>query len=177
MRVHGKAFVHIFLETLLLGCCLNPVLRPTLKQNFLTLLCVFALLAAQVFGGITGYLCRCSGGELLTLTDHCHGPHSEACHTSTDDSDEKDRTALSPSHDESNDGDREDHTPVRQSLELLQSVGVGAPELVAVLVEILSQPDFTVLLGRELSFTGLLREVYFAQSPGVVLRRTVALLV
>ncbi|MEI6871809.1 MAG: hypothetical protein WCL08_05950, partial [Verrucomicrobiota bacterium] len=101
-------------------CC--PII-----EKLLTLLCIFILLGVQAFGGITGYLCRCGGQEALTQIDHCHGPHSDACHNVEDSA-----VDDSHSHDESSDADRENHEPVRQTLEVVQSAGVVAPALLSV---------------------------------------------
>jgi hypothetical protein len=148
----------------------NNVFRSTHKANVLTLLCVFALLASQAFGGMTGYLCRCGGQEVLTGSDHCHGPHSKACHSDFDDT-------RSHEHDHSSETDTENHTPVAQALELLQTSGVDAPELIACLVAVFSQPDFRAALRMDASLKVLLRNKHYVRHPGVILRQTVALLV
>ena len=144
--------------------------RSTHKANIITLLCVIALFAAQAFGGMTGYLCRCGGQEILTASDHCHGPHSDACHSDFGD-------AGSHSHDESSEADTENHKPVAQSLELLQSSGVEAPELYAIVVAVFSQPDFRAAFRSAASWKVLLSNEHFVRQTGVVLRQTVALLV
>jgi ABC-type Zn2+ transport system substrate-binding protein/surface adhesin len=46
----------------------------------LTLLAFTAMLWAQVFGLHRGFVCDCGGVAEVTQIDHCHGPHSEACH-------------------------------------------------------------------------------------------------
>lgn len=46
----------------------------------LTLFAFVAMLWAQVFGLHRGFLCDCGGVAEVTAMDHCHGPHSEACH-------------------------------------------------------------------------------------------------
>ena len=38
------------------------------------------MLWAQVFGLHRGFVCDCGGVAEVTQMDHCHGPHSEACH-------------------------------------------------------------------------------------------------
>lgn len=168
------------------GLCLNhsafnvvsiPVRRSSLKENFLTLLCVFALLGTQVFGGITGYLCRCGGEQVLTRTDHCHGPHSEACHKDTDQNADQDVEARGHMDDESSAGDREDHTPLGGAPEGVQAAGVAAPALVSVLLEVL--PEFrllSVLWKGTASWKERCRVAY-APPPGVVVRQSVVLLV
>lgn len=46
----------------------------------LTLVAFVAMLWAQVFGLHRGFVCDCGGVAEVTAMDHCHGPHSEACH-------------------------------------------------------------------------------------------------
>ena len=148
------------------------VKRRSIIEKLLTLLCIFTLLGVQAFGGITGYLCRCGGQEALTQIDHCHGPHSEACH------DVEDRAVEnSHLHDESSDADRENHEPVRQTLQVVQSAGVATPALLSVIVAILPELSFLRFHTRDTLLTAAQRNVYFAPPPGVVLRQTVALLV
>jgi hypothetical protein len=142
-------------------------------ENLLTLLCVFTLLGVQIFGGIGGYLCRCGGQEALTAVDHCHGPHSEACHDESD----HDVARESHKHDESSDASREEHQPVRANIQLVQTAGVSAPEFQMVVAEILSAQRFVTLLEKTAHVRTHLRSVYFAPPPGILLRQTVALLV
>jgi hypothetical protein len=159
-----------FLKHFALGVVYQGVLRSSHKTNLLTLLCVFALLASQAFGGVTGYLCRCGGQEVLTGADHCHGPHSEACHGDSE-------QAGSHVHDESSEADTENHAPVARVLELLRSDGVAVPEMIAVVVAVFSQPDFRAALRKDAFLTVLLKNEHFVRQPGVVLRQTVSLLV
>jgi hypothetical protein len=146
---------------------------PCSNKNIFTVLCVFALLAAQAFGGMTGYLCRCGGQEVLTRLSHCHGPHSDACHDVSSHA----SAGETHTHDESSDSDREDHAPVGKMLEWVQSAGVAAPELHFVLVAI--QPEWRFLDFR--STDTLLRsrpwKGSFGPQSGVALRRTVSLMV
>ena len=107
---------------------------------------------------------------MLTGIDHCHGPHSEACHSEFED-------AGPHAHDESSEADTEKHAPVAQSLELLQSLGVEAPGLVAILVAVFSPPDFRAALRVDASWKVLVSKEHFVRQTGVVLRQTVALLV
>ena len=111
--------------------------------------------------------------EALTQVDHCHGPHSEECHDEKAD----DASLEAHGHDESSDADREDHQPVRANIEVVQSSGVSAPELLVVVEEILSVQQFFTSSEKSRSVRTLLRNVYFAPPPGVLLRQTVALLV
>ena len=97
-------------------------------------------------------------------------PHSKACHSDFDDT-------RSHAHDHSSETDTENHTPVTQALELLQTSGVDAPELIACLVAVFSQPDFRAALRMDASLKVLLRNKHYVRQPGVVLRQTVALLV
>ncbi|WP_395739891.1 hypothetical protein [Prosthecobacter sp.] len=58
------------------------MLRPF--QHLLIALALLALAFAQVFGMGRGFLCDCGGVERVTFADHCHGPHSAACHQHED---------------------------------------------------------------------------------------------
>ena len=64
-----------------------------LSSQALTTLAILAMAWAQVFGVQRGFACSCGGMIVLTLRDHCHGPHDsdahdeheeEPCHTSRD---------------------------------------------------------------------------------------------
>jgi hypothetical protein len=63
---------------------------------------------AQAFGIHRGWLCDCGDTLRLTLVDHCHGPHSSACH----DNDEHDL----PHHHEEDDEESHEHTAVVEDL-------------------------------------------------------------
>ncbi|NBV85044.1 MAG: hypothetical protein EBS01_01985 [Verrucomicrobia bacterium] len=145
--------------------------RPAAIRKILSLLCVITLLAMQAFGGLSGYLCRCGGQDAFTQMDHCHGPHSEACH------DGERQAAADHLHDQSNDADRENHEPVRQTLQVVQSAGIVVPALFSVLVAILPDWSFLRFDTRDTWFMVSRRAVYFAPAPGILLRQTVALLV
>ncbi len=149
--------------------------RSSSKENLLTLLCVFALLGTQVFGGISGYMCRCGGEEVLTRTDHCHGPHSEACHKDLEQSSDQGVAEKSHVDDESSDGDRENHTPVGEAPEGVQAAGVAAPALVSVLVAVLPEFSFLRALWKDPSLREALLKESDIPRPGVVVGRTVVL--
>ena len=73
-------------------------------NHSISTLLVLALLAwAHVGGVVRGYLCDCGGKISVTQLDHCHGPHSEACHDDADD-----RDAHQPHHHE-DDTDSHEH--------------------------------------------------------------------
>ena len=129
----------------------------------------------QVFGGITGYLCRCGGEEVLTRTDHCHGPHSEACHQEVEPSLDEGVAEKSHVEDESSAGDRENHTPVGEAPEGVQAAGVAAPALVSVLVAVLPEVSFWRGLWKDPSVRKAVSKVTDIPSPGVVVRQTVVL--
>jgi len=129
----------------------------------------------QVFGGITGYLCRCGGEEVLTRTDHCHGPHSEACHRDSDQHSDQGVAEKSHVEDESSAGDRENHTPVGEGPEGVQAAGVAAPALVSVLVEVLHEVSFWRALWKDPSLRKSVSNVTDIPPPGVVVRQTVVL--
>ena len=50
------------------------------RHPLLTACVLLTLAAAQLFGLHRGYLCDCGGLAQVTQMDHCHGPHSAACH-------------------------------------------------------------------------------------------------
>jgi len=150
---------------------LVPVFRQSAITRALTVLCVFTLLIVQAFGGITGYLCRCGGQQSFTQSDHCHGPHSDSCH------DEHNNVDHSDHHEDEGSGDREDHEPVRKNLLLSQSQSVVAPEISPILLFILPEAPFLDLLKEDTSLNSSLRAVRLTPPPGIVVGRTVVLLI
>ncbi len=87
-----------------------PFLR--LQRLTLGLIAFLAVGWAQTFGLPRGWLCDCGGVEGITQVDHCHGPHSHACH---DDEDE-DHSVPHQHDDEEDDGDTHPHAAVVDSL-------------------------------------------------------------
>lgn len=79
------------------------------------LLGLIALVAvgwAQTFGLHRGWLCDCGGVAFITQVDHCHGPHSEACH-------EEDNADHATPHEHAGGdkgGDTHEHAAVVESL-------------------------------------------------------------
>ena len=132
--------------------------------------CALALLVLQTFGGITGYLCRCGGQESVTLTDHCHGPHSEDCHE-----DSSSQPACSPDDDSC--ADQQQHELVRTEVELIQSSDVSAPELLPVLLSVLQDPPFLVLRTEDVHLTVSWLNISPTPPPSIVVGRTTVLLV
>lgn len=49
-------------------------------SRLLPMLAIFMMACAQVFGLQRGFVCDCGGEQEVTQADHCHGPHSMACH-------------------------------------------------------------------------------------------------
>lgn len=89
-------------------------------MQFLRLQCLtfglVALLAvgwAQTFGLHRGFMCDCGGVEQITQMDHCHGPHSAACHEDEDHS--------IPHQHEEDDGDTHQHSALIESLLALKA--------------------------------------------------------
>ena len=77
---------------------------------------LIALLAvgwAQTFGLHRGFMCDYGGVEHITQVDHCHGPHSAACHEDADHS--------IPHQHEEDDGDTHHHTALIESLLALKA--------------------------------------------------------
>lgn len=79
-----------------------------LQRLTLGLIALLAVGWAQTFGLHRGWLCDCGGVEQITQVDHCHGPHSSACHEDEDHS--------FPHQDEEDDGDTHQHAAVIDSL-------------------------------------------------------------
>lgn len=75
----------------------------------LGLLAFLAVGWAQTLGLHRGFVCDCGGVEHFTQVDHCHGPHSAACH-------EDDDHLPAQSHDDETDGDTHTHAAVVDSL-------------------------------------------------------------
>lgn len=48
-------------------------------KKLLPVLGVLAVMCAQVFGIGRGFICDCSGAQIVTQSDHCHGPHGAPC--------------------------------------------------------------------------------------------------
>ncbi|MFO1482767.1 MAG: hypothetical protein U1F71_05310 [Verrucomicrobiaceae bacterium] len=74
-----------------------------------------------------GYVCDCGGVEHLTQTDHCHGPHSAACH-------EGEEPALPHQHDDDDDGDTHQHAAVVDTLLAMQKDEAAMPVVVPVML-------------------------------------------
>lgn len=83
-------------------------LRP--YRLVLGLIAFLAIGWAQTFGLQRGWICECGGEETVIQVDHCHGPHSTACH----DEDNGDHS-IPHGHDE-DDGDTHQHAVVVDSL-------------------------------------------------------------
>jgi hypothetical protein len=142
----------------------------------LSVLCVFTLLVAQAPGGTAGYLCQCASEQTVSLSDHCHGPHSAAGQDAAD-------VAVAAGLDQHNDGtcdageEREDHSPIQTNLQLVPSSGVSAPELSPVLVAVITEPALVDFLIAETALRSWFDQVLPVQSLGVVVGQTVVLLV
>lgn len=99
------------------------------RRHLPLLLAWLALLGGQVYGLQRGYLCDCSGVAKLTTADHCHGPHSNDCHTEPE--------PQEPCHDAGDHalGDAVSHDAAVESLHAGQSAPalVPAPPLPAFL--------------------------------------------
>lgn len=83
-------------------------LRP--HRLILGLIALLAIGWAQTFGLHRGWICDCGGVEEITQVDHCHGPHSEACH------EEGNEAHSIPHQHHEDDGDTHEHVAVVDSL-------------------------------------------------------------
>ena len=144
----------------------------------LTVMCVLTLLGSQMFGGIAGFLCRCGGEQRVTQADHCHGPHSELCHGAGSDA----AHAAAGAHGEGSCAgcsDREEHQPVGDKVDSLQSASASAeaPELVPVIVAELPELPSLSFLAEDTLLSTPVSYLRTVPSPGEALRKTVALLI
>lgn len=101
-----------------------------------TLLAFAAMLWAQVFGLHRGFVCDCGGVAEVTSMDHCHGPHSEACHEHEEES---------PCHHDHDDhgADTHEHAALIERLvagNVIDMVAVPAP-----LVSVIEMPAWLAL--------------------------------
>ncbi|MCB1277266.1 hypothetical protein [Prosthecobacter sp.] len=76
---------------------------------------LFAMAWVHVFKPVRGFECEHDGVRVFTLQDHCHGPHSAACH-------DHDHEEPCHSHDDLPAGDdTEHHTALVESLTALKT--------------------------------------------------------
>jgi hypothetical protein len=118
------------------------VMSLSLRQMFL-FVTVVAIAWAQTAGIHRGYLCECGGTAELTAADHCHGPHSEACHGQEICPDNHE--AVPHHHDSSE--DKQDHPAVKESL--IARHDQGAQVIVG--LPLAQQADFVWISGAALS--------------------------
>lgn len=137
--------------------------------KLLAVLCLIALLGAQVFGSGRGYVCDCAGVVEWTALDHCDGPHGTECHRETSAKD------ANGAHQDS-DGARKDHEQLRDEVQVRLLPVIQAPMHVPVLLAVMellvpamSSVDFTI--GSAVVVEDL------GPPPGVTVARTVVLLV
>lgn len=78
-------------------------------RNLLLLCTAFLVLGWQVFGMSRGFLCDCGGRVEITAADHCHGPHGDACHESTE-------AACQESDHHGEPGETRQHPPLKEDL-------------------------------------------------------------
>jgi hypothetical protein len=133
------------------------------------LLCLTALVVAQVFGVTRGYECDCTGLMQWTAQDHCHGPDHDGCHRGD---------APGHEHGEGDGGgERRDHEQVLDEVDsrLVQSF-FDVPTLVPVL--------FAILGGEALwTAPAVMRSAWddlpadTGPPPGVAVARTTVLLI
>ena len=100
---------------------------PSAFTRTLSALALLLVACAQIFGMDRGFLCDCGGIEKVTRVDHCHGPHSAACHADENEEAEHDHTLTPHHHDESDhpsqSGDSHEHQALIESL--LASISPG----------------------------------------------------
>jgi hypothetical protein len=127
-----------------------------------------ALLVMQAVGGFRAYLCDCGGQVRLTKVDHCHGPHSAACH---------DHESGAPHRQEGDSGDRHDHERVVQELQFRSIENFQLPAVIPVLL--VWQPgafEFLFVTGRTVECRSM-AEPDGSPPTGVVVARTVVFII
>lgn len=96
---------------------------PTAFTRTLTALALLLVACAQIFGMDRGFLCDCGGIEKITRVDHCHGPHSAACHQDEDEAQDHDHALTPHHHDESDPQSGEDtDTDTHEHQALIESL-------------------------------------------------------
>ncbi|MFN0077475.1 MAG: hypothetical protein ACKVY0_13475 [Prosthecobacter sp.] len=93
------------------------MLSPRHQRLTLGLIALLAVGWAQTFGLHRGFMCDCGGVEHITQVDHCHGPHSNACHDVEDHD-------IPHQHDET-DEDTHQHAVVTEALLAKQPNAAG----------------------------------------------------
>ncbi len=82
----------------------------------ISLAALFAMAWVHAFKPARGFECDCGDEPAFTLHEHCHGPHSEACHDHEDEADAcHDHDDLPP------DGDTHHHTALIDSMLALKA--------------------------------------------------------
>lgn len=76
---------------------------------------LFAMAWVHAFKPVRGFECDCGGKPVFTIQEHCHGPHSEACHDHDDEEPLHDHDEL-PAGD-----DTHHHTALIESLTALKA--------------------------------------------------------
>lgn len=101
---------------------------PSVLKRTLSTLALLLVACAQIFGMDRGFLCDCGGIEKVTRVDHCHGPHSAACHAD-EDHDLTPHHHDSSTHQEGEDTDSHEHQALIESLlaSITPSLAYSAP--------------------------------------------------
>lgn len=141
-------------------------LRQTFRSLAL-LLCIFALLVAQMFGSKAGYYCLCGGSPVPTQVAHCYGPHGEQCA-------EEEARGDASHHDEGN-GDRRDHQVVNEDVQLRPME--ATPQITAPQVLLSILPLAELFVARHEVSVPVRYSTDFGESPpfGVTVAHTIVL--
>ncbi len=150
------------------GVVFLTVPRHTPIIRLLAALVFLAMGAAQLFGMHRGYLCECDGETRMVNTPYCITPHED---------DVRDEGRASETEQEHHgDEERKSHDAVRDVLQSspapVVAVSVPPPVMLFTLPDFLFLPTPVVL-----SATQYHADVSCAPPPGVVLERTVVLLI
>jgi len=92
----------------------------------ISLIALLAMAWVHVAKPTRGFECDCGDTPVFTVQEHCHGPHSEACHEHDD---------ATPHHDHDDlpaDGDTHHHTALIESLLALKADSSQLASLAAI---------------------------------------------
>ena len=142
-----------------------------LRSSFarlLTVLCVFAVLGAQVFGLARAFVCDCGGDFVIVKSESCHGPHGPNCHV------EESEPSQCPDHGHDG-GDHKQHDVVKEDLKstaVNEPLVLPAPVLLALLPELMCFTPETVVTLPEYP-----TDAYGGPPASAAIARTVVLLI
>lgn len=131
----------------------------------LAVLCVFAVIGAQLFGVARGFVCDCGGRSQVVEVSSCSGSHGEHCHM---------EESESGTHDEEGNENRKEHEQVKDDLTGTNGqaphVVIPAPVMCAALPALMFFAPECLPAPREYP-----PDSYGGPPPGIAVARTVVL--